>query len=148
MDNPLTNPHQSRSGLPKFHWQSSAQKALWELKIYFRGIRGKIRLLSFACQTSIAAAIVFALLSLLDLGSVMLHAALLVAHPVEISSNYLQRFVLNEPAKYFIAYAMKSSIRHAVYYAFASYFVSGAGEIYWTMRRARNLMPPCPMAHR
>lgn len=106
-------------------------------------------MVSFVCQTSIATAILFALLLLLDMGSVMLRAALVVAHPSSTDGNYLKHFVLNVPAKEFIAYAVQSSIQHAAYYAVVSGILSAAAEIYWTMRRARNMMPPpSAMAHR
>lgn len=121
---------------------SASKKALSELRVYFRGGRGKLRILGFICQILVASTVVFALISLLDLGSVLLHAILLVTNSQIVGGDYAQRFVMNLPAKYFIVGATEALIRHVPFNAVASLAFTATAEIYWTKRRASRLMPP------
>ncbi|PNE59616.1 hypothetical protein A8H39_00260 [Paraburkholderia fungorum] len=121
---------------------SASERALAELGMYFHGSRGKLRLVGFVCQVLVASTIVFALISLVDLGSVLLHAILLVANSPLVGGDYAQRFVMDLPARNFIIDSTEAFLQHALFYAVVSLLLTATAEIYWTRRRASRLMPP------
>lgn len=121
---------------------SASEKTIAELGVYFQGSRGKLRLVGFICQVLVAATIVFALISLIDLGSVLLHAILLVANSSLVAGDFAQRFVMTLPTRSFIIYATETFVQHVPFNVIASLLLTATAEIYWTMRRASRLMPP------
>ena len=121
---------------------SASEKALAELGVYFHGSRGKLRLVGFICQVLVASTIVFALISLIDLGSVLLHAILLVANSSFVGGDYAQRFVMGLPTRNFIIYATEAFVQHVPFNAIASLLLTATAEMHWTKRRASRLMPP------
>ncbi len=121
---------------------SASEKAIAELGMYFHGGRGKLRLVGFICQVLVASTIVFALISLIDLGSVLLHAILLVTNSPLVGGDFAQRFVMDLPTRNFIIYATDAFVQHVPFNAIASLLLTATAEIYWTKRRARRLMPP------
>lgn len=121
---------------------SASEKAIAELGTYFHGGRGKLRLIGFVCQVLVASTVAFTLISLIDLGSVLLHAILLVANPPLVGGDFAQRFVLNLPARDFIIFATDAFVSRVPFNATVSLLLTATAEIYWTKRRASRLMPP------
>ncbi|KAF7962498.1 hypothetical protein AWV80_20965 [Cupriavidus sp. UYMU48A] len=78
------------------------EKALAELRVYFHGSRGKLRLVGFICQALVASAIVFTLISLVDMGSFLLHAILLVADSSLLGGDNPSLFLADLSARRFI----------------------------------------------
>lgn len=118
------------------------EKALFELGVYFHGTRGKLRLLGFVCQVLVATAIVFTLISLVEMGSLLLHAILLVAHSPLLGGDNANVLFADLSARSFIIDASEAFVRDVPFTAVASLFLTVTAEIYWTRRRASRLMPP------
>ncbi|VVE16674.1 MULTISPECIES: hypothetical protein [Pandoraea] len=122
--------------------ESASRKAITELGVYFHGNRGKLRVARFICQVLVASTIVFALISLIDLGSLLLDAILLVANSPSVGGDHAQRFMMDLPTRNFILSASDVFVQHVTFNAIASLLLTATAEIYWTMRRASRLMPP------
>jgi hypothetical protein len=118
------------------------EKALVELGVYFHGSRGKLRLVGFICQVLVASAIVFTLISLVDLGSFLLHAILLLADSPLFGGDNPGLFLTDQSARSFIIDASEAFVRDVTFNAVASLVLTVTAEIYWTKRRASRLMPP------
>lgn len=130
-------PHSARSRKAPAY-----EKALVELGVYFHGSRGKLRLVGFICQALVASAIMFALISLVDMGSFILHAILLVADSPLSGGDNPNLFLADLSARTFIIDASEAFVRDAPFNAVASLVLTVTAEIYWTKRRASRLMPP------
>lgn len=118
------------------------KKALVELGVYFQGSRGKLRLVGFICQVLVASAIVFTVISLVDMGSFLLHAILLVADSPLLGGDNPSLFLADVSARSFIIDASEAVVRDVPFNAVASLVLTVTAEIYWTKRRASRLMPP------
>ncbi len=118
------------------------KKSLVELGVYFHGSRGKLRLVGFICQALVASAIMFTLISLVDMGSLLLHAILLVADSPLLGGDNSSLFLADLSARSFIIDASEAFVRDVPFNAVASLVLTVTAEIYWTKRRASRLMPP------
>ena len=118
------------------------ERALVELGVYFEGSRGKLRLVGFICQVLVASAIVFTLISLVEMGSLLLHAILVVAQTPLFGSDNASAILANLSARNFIIDASEAFVRDSPFIAVASLILTLTAEICWTRRRASRLMPP------
>lgn len=118
------------------------EKALVELAMYFQGSRGTLRLVGFICQVLVGAAIVFTLISLVEMGSLLLHAILVVAQSPLFGGDNATAIFGNLSARSFIIEASEAFVRDYPFIAVASLVLTFTAEVYWTRRRARRLMPP------
>ncbi|UIF89443.1 hypothetical protein [Cupriavidus sp. UYPR2.512] len=118
------------------------ETALVELGVYFHGSRGKLRLVGFICQVLVASAIVFTLISLVEMGSLLLHAILVVAQAPLLVGDNANVIFANLSARDFIIDASDAFVRDSPFIAVASVILTITAEIYWTRRRASRLMPP------